>query len=147
MAIATLTPRRDESTARRTEPGRAPHSTHSAPAAERLRQALARALDAEGDQRLRRLSHANTSVTFEVSGSTPTKMTLLLDRNPPELHGGDQPAAITITLTPEQADRFAIGALSLPVTLASGRATWTGPVRSYLMVDAVIRSLLANAHG
>jgi hypothetical protein len=111
-----------------------------------LRRRLEAALDLEaGDPRRLRLSIANTSVTFNVPGREP--VTVLLDRNPPTVTNGSEPAEVTISLDSDQAERFSRGAISLPPLLLAGAATYQGPVRKYLMIDAVLRALLAANAG
>jgi hypothetical protein len=111
-----------------------------------LRRRLEAALDLEADDPRRlRLSVANTSVTFDVLGGE--SVTVLLDRNPPIVTDGSEPAEVTISLDPELADRFSQGAISLPPKLLAGAARCHGPVRKYLMVDAVLRGLLAANAG
>jgi hypothetical protein len=72
-------------------------------------------------------------------------VTLLLDREPPILVGGGEPAEITVELTDDQVRRFARGTLSLPSVLLSGAAGHRGPVRKYMTVDPVLRALLSEA--
>ncbi len=109
-------------------------------ASELLADALERALDRD-DQRVRRLARAGTSVRFVVEG-TRECVTLLLDRRPPECVPGDEPAEIEIRLTPVQAVRMAAGALKLPAALVHRHVTASGPVRRYMEIDVILRSLL-----
>lgn len=110
-----------------------------------LRGSLERAFDL-GGRRVHRLGSAKTSVTFEVDGSAERSITLLLDRHPPEIADGAEDAEITIELSGEQADRFARGELVLPNCLLRGEVASRGPVRKYLALDPILRSLLARAH-
>jgi hypothetical protein len=102
---------------------------------------------ASEDPRLARLGMAGTSVSFQVRDAPEQSVTVLLDRDPPTVTGGDEPAEITIELSEEQAARLARGALRLPPAMLSGQIGYRGPVRKYLMVDAVLRSLLAELNG
>jgi hypothetical protein len=111
-----------------------------------LREKLQSVLET-GDPRLTRLSHAGTSVTFQNVDTPSESVTMLLDRNPPVVADGDEPAEITIELTAEQAGRIARGALSLPPALLSGTIGYRGPVRKYLTVEPVLRSMLAELDG
>lgn len=111
--------------------------------AEHLRSNLERVL-ASGDGRLARLSAAETSVSFKTADAPDNSVTILLDRHPPLLADGNEPAEITIQLTAAQASRLAQGALLLPNALITGEVSFTGPVRKYLAVDPVLRSLLAG---
>jgi hypothetical protein len=108
-----------------------------------LRRNLERVL-ASGDSRLIRLSAAETSVSFQTRNAPGASVTILLDRHPPVLTDGDEPAEITIELSAAQATRLARGALLLPNALIGGEVAYTGPVRKYLAVDPVLRSLLAG---
>ena len=102
---------------------------------------------AGGDPRLRRLSAAETSVSLQITDAPQSSVTVLLDRKPPSLAGGDEPAEITIELDEAQAERLARGGLSLPPALLAGQVGYRGPVRKYLMVDPVLRALLADLEG
>jgi len=106
---------------------------------ERLRQALA-----SDDPRIGRLGSAGTSVRFYVRDDPDQSATVLLDRSPPSVIDGDEPAEVTIELEAAQAERLARGSLSLPPLLLSGAVGYRGPVRKYLMVDPVLRALLVE---
>jgi hypothetical protein len=118
-------------------------SASSEAGAAHLRRNLERVL-ASGDSRLIRLSAAETSVSFQTRDAPDASVTILLDRHPPVLTDGHEPAEITIELTAAQARRLARGALLLPNALIGGEVAYTGPVRKYLAVDPVLRSLLAG---
>ena len=109
-----------------------------------LREALERAL-ALGGRPVQRLGSAGTSVNFVVA-SGDSAVTLLLDRRPPEVTDGGQPAEVTIELTSEQALEFAAGNLMLPNKILAGEVAYRGPVRKYLTFDPVLRALLARAN-
>jgi hypothetical protein len=103
---------------------------------ERLRAVLA-----QDDAAVRRLSKAGTSVAFSRESAPDSAVTLLLDRRPPALaEGGD--AQIRIAFTDDAGDRFARGELVVSTALLEGEAQATGPVRRYLAVDPVLRGLL-----
>jgi hypothetical protein len=109
-----------------------------------LFQRLHAALSVEGAE-VRRLGAAGTSVTLWVTDAQESSVTLLLDRQPPAVVDGREPAESVIELTSEQADRFARGLLPLPGMLVAGRMAHSGPIRKYLSVDPVLRSLLLRA--
>ena len=111
-----------------------------------LRERLTSALETD-DPRIGRLGNAGTSVSFQVPDDPSQSVTVLLDRDPPAVLGGDEPAEITIELDAEQAERLARGGLSLPPALLAGKITYRGPVRKYLMIDPVLRALLADLDG
>ncbi len=98
---------------------------------------------ASRDPRVRRLGASGTSVTLIVKEAPDATVTVLLDRDPPAVVLGAEPAEITIELTRADATRFAHGQLSLPTALMGGHIPYRGPVRKYLVVDPVLRSLLA----
>ena len=103
-----------------------------------LRERLGRVLERD-DAKVLYLASARTSVSF----NTPCEsVTLLLDRRPPALADDGEPAEIELVLDDEQAERFLAGKLNVPLALLAGEVTWRGPVRRYLVVDAVLRSLL-----
>ena len=109
-----------------------------------LHESLEEALLIGGDQ-VRRLGSAGTSVTFLVVDAPKMSVTLLLDRDPPEVAEGSSPAEITIEMDSDQALAFARGELSLPTRILSGDIAYSGPVRKYLSLDPIVRSLLARA--
>ncbi|MHB8693470.1 MAG: hypothetical protein ACYDHH_19715 [Solirubrobacteraceae bacterium] len=111
-----------------------------------LRDRLEQALSTD-DPRINRLGGAGTSVCFQVRDDPGQSATLLLDRSPPSVIGGDEPAEITIELNNQQAERLARGSLSLPPLLLTGAVGYRGPVRKYLMVDPVLRALLSDVEG
>jgi phospholipid/cholesterol/gamma-HCH transport system ATP-binding protein len=111
-------------------------------AAQRLRRELARALAADADLATR-LSRARTSVRFAV-GDTGQGATVLLDRDPPEVIDGDEPAEIEIGLTVVQAARLAAGELSLAAATFAGVVSFQGPIRKYLEVDPILHGLIAG---
>ena len=108
-----------------------------------LRERLERVF-ATGDPRLVRLGAAGTSVNFQNVDVPEESVTILLDRQPPDLAGGREPAEITIELTSGQATQLARGVLALPSALIGGDVGYRGPVRKYLAVDPVLRGLLAD---
>ncbi len=100
----------------------------------------------QGGSQVERLGSAGTSVTFLVADAPKRSVTLLLDRSPPEVTDGGSPAEITIELDKKQAEGFARGELALPTRIASGEIPYTGPVRKYLSLDPIVRSLLARVN-
>ena len=110
-----------------------------------LRESLEGAMLLEGDQ-VRRLGSAGTSVTFSIVDAPKASVTLLLDRQPPAVADGSEPAEITIELTAELAASFARGELALPTRIFSGEVPYNGPVRKYLSFDPILRSLLGRVN-
>jgi ABC-type multidrug transport system fused ATPase/permease subunit len=109
--------------------------------ADAITEALGRRSAAVG-----RLSYARTSVAFHVEGGN-NPCTLLLDRRPPTLTGGNEPAEIELHLTPRQAHRLALGRLPRPNAVLSRAVSSRGPVRRYLEVDPILQNLLATRPG
>jgi hypothetical protein len=108
-----------------------------------LRARLERAF-ATTDSRLERLGMAGTSVRFQDRDLPDAAVTVLLDRQPPAVAGAEEPAEVRIVLSSEQFKRFALGILELQPALLNGEAAWSGPVRKYLAVHSVLRSLLID---
>lgn len=106
-----------------------------------LIDALQDALALNG-RRVHRLGSARTSVTFEILDEHGAAVTLLLDRHPPVVVDAGEPAEVTITFTTAQAVSFMRGEMVLPNQLMAGTVTSRGPVRRYLRVDPILRSLL-----
>lgn len=111
-----------------------------------LREAVERALGLGGRPVLR-LGSAGTSVRFVVGGDVGGAVTVLLDRHPPVVVNGGEPAEITIELDVGQAELFAGGRLVLPNCLLRGEVGCRGPVRKYLGFDPILRALLGRANG
>ena len=88
-----------------------------------------------------RLAFAETSVCLRAGRSQA--VTLLLDRLPPEVHVGAQPAEVEVELPRGALDKLAAGELLLPLALMAGEARHAGPVRRLLGVSPILRSLLA----
>jgi phospholipid/cholesterol/gamma-HCH transport system ATP-binding protein len=105
-----------------------------------IHEALSRGLQS-GHPSVDRLRHARTSIRFTIEDEA---VTLLLDRTPPEVTEGDEPAEIEITLTPEQAARYAAGKLPIPRAVVTGTVRSRGPVRKYLEVDAIVQWLIGE---
>jgi hypothetical protein len=107
-----------------------------------LREALAHCQDVRGA----RIARARTAVQLRVvdpvtgEGSGPV---LFCDRPEPAVSMDGGPAEVTITLSPEQARRFCHGDLQLSTALVDGDVTATGPARKFLVVEPIVRSLLA----
>ena len=109
-----------------------------------VQDALRRALDTQ-PHGAERLSFAQTSVVFRLSDQDDT--TLLLDRDPVVVTGGGEPAEVEIVLSPEQAEAFIAGRLPMTSAIVTGAVQRSGPVRKYLEVDAILRSMLTASVG
>jgi len=115
------------------------------PAMRRLATALHAAITADLPG-ANRLSYAHTSVRFCIRG-VDDAITLLLDRTPPRLVAGGEPAEIEIDLAAEQAGSYLEGGLPIPAAVAAGLVEVRGPVRKYLEVDPILRARLAWVAG
>jgi len=107
-----------------------------------LPEAMAAALDQDRDC-IRRLRYANTIVRLGVD-DTDEHITLLLDRDPAAISYDHDVPEIEIAFTAEQAALYAQGRLHLPSTLERGALRASGPLRKYLEVEPIIRSVLAE---
>lgn len=108
----------------------------------RLRARLEEVLRLE-DPAVLRLGSAGTSIAFVVTDGEPERVTLLLDREPPEISDVES-AEITVEMTARRAREFSTGRLVLSTCLIAGEAQYTGPARKYLAVDPILRGLLAR---
>lgn len=106
-----------------------------------MRERVERVLEREGSA-VQRLGEAGTSITFVVLGGEQEPVTLLLDRVPPQLATA-QDSEITVELDADHAQRFMRGQLVLSTCLIEGGASCRGPIRKYLVVDPILRRLLA----
>lgn len=109
----------------------------------RLRENLSAALDLDA-RASHRLGKAGTSLT--ISNGTADSVTLLLDRDPPEI-STDEHAEITLELDADQIKEFARGHLVVANCLMLATATFDGPIRKYLAVDPILRGLLRRVAG
>lgn len=88
-----------------------------------------------------RLAFAETTVCLRAGEHAA--VTLLLDRIPPEVRLGEEPAEIGVDLSPESLAQLANGELLLPLTLLAGQGSHRGPVRRLLALSPILCSLLA----
>lgn len=114
-------------------------------AARRLGESVVHALELGGSA-VHRLGPAGTSARFVVAGADERSVTLLLDRQPPQVVRGQEPAEIRIDFDTEQATLFSKGELIVPNCIVGGEVSYRGPVRKYLRVDPILRALLARAN-
>lgn len=126
-------------------------STHADPSMERTSRQLEFRGRVESavrgdDHAALRLGRAGTSVAFRIGDDAVSSATLLLDRQPPEVRDGSEPAEVIIELTHDAAARFLRGELVLGTAIYSGLVTCRGPVRRYLGVDPILRGRLLRGH-
>jgi phospholipid/cholesterol/gamma-HCH transport system ATP-binding protein len=106
----------------------------------RLLDAL-RQVTASDRPEVRRLCYARAAVAFRVGDHAGA--TLLLDRRPPAVVP-EAAAEIEIQLTSEHAQGLLDGSLPTAALIARGEVATRGPVRRYLEVDPILRSLLGR---
>jgi phospholipid/cholesterol/gamma-HCH transport system ATP-binding protein len=121
-------------------------STDMSPAAHNLGDALRRALEHDGDARVLRLTRMGSSVRFVIEGDDTT-LTLLLDRTPPVVTSGDEPAEITFSVPRDLVAELAFGRLPMAPAVIAGEVTGSGPIRQYLEIDPILQSLLRDVAG
>ncbi|WP_354700074.1 ABC transporter [Paraconexibacter sp. AEG42_29] len=112
----------------------------SAPAIQRLRHALDDVLGT-GDPAVTRLRRAHASIAF-IDDASGERVGLDLDGTTAVTDGRD--ADIVITLDPDDLARMARGEINLPLAVCAGEVKTSGPVRQYLRVDVILRTLLAD---
>lgn len=111
-----------------------------------LQDALASCDDLRGA----RIARARTSVHVVIvdpvtgEGSGPV---LMCDRPRPSVSLDGGPAESAIYLTPEQARRYCAGELQLATALVAGEVRATGPARKFLVVEPILRALIAECPG
>jgi phospholipid/cholesterol/gamma-HCH transport system ATP-binding protein len=96
--------------------------------------------DAASDPELsRRLSLAETTVEFVLADDPDLAVTLLLDRNPIQVHrGGDADAEISLRIASFDLAHLTSEDFRLPMAIARGRVQAIGPVRKFLRVVPVL---------
>jgi len=110
-----------------------------------LRHAHEQALES-GRRSVPRLVHAATTVAFRVTDRPEESFSIRLDRRPCAVVDLE-PSEIELTLTAEQAEQAATGALSLVSAVLGGDVAYRGPVRRYLEVEPILRGILAEQAG
>lgn len=106
----------------------------------RLRETLESALRGREDI-VRRLGHADTAVTFRVGQRD--EATLLCEASRVQVAAGHDLGEIVLELSEEQARRFCAAELCIPTAVATGSIHFEGPVRRFLTVASVLRTLIA----
>ena len=91
-----------------------------------------------------RLARARTSVAIQVGDDPRSGVTLRCEGNGASVERAVRPAEVGIQLTAEQASRFGHGRLALPVLLVEGEIACSGPVRRFLAVEPILRSLIRS---
>lgn len=85
-----------------------------------------------------RLTHAETTACIRIAG-TAEGVTLLFDRDPPQIRPAPEPTEIEIENAKEDARNVLDGEELPPLLLLSGRALHRGPVRRVLRVAPILR--------
>ena len=89
-----------------------------------------------------RLARARTSVAIQVGEDPRSGVTLRCEGDGATVERAVRPAEVNIRLTAEQASRFGHGRLPLPVMLVEGEIVCSGPVRRFLAIEPMLRSLI-----
>jgi phospholipid/cholesterol/gamma-HCH transport system ATP-binding protein len=98
---------------------------------------------ASGAPELTRLAYAEVAVALRITGDDATNV-MLLNARPVKVEV-NAPADVELRLDAELALRFLAGGLPMTDAVISGAVHTRGPVRRYLEVDPILRSLLRRA--
>lgn len=95
-----------------------------------------------------RLGRTGTTVRISLREDPGEALTLLLDRQPPELHDGDQ---TTVTESSLEIEAVALAgvldrSVRLAVAVIDGRATYHGPIRKFLRVTPILIAAANHEH-
>jgi hypothetical protein len=95
----------------------------------------------EDDRIGRRLAQAQTTVQVDLADEPDLCVTLLLDRSPIEILNGEHASEVEMTLSSVDLDRMWSRDFHLPMAIARGRVGVRGPVRKFLRVMPIVRTL------
>jgi phospholipid/cholesterol/gamma-HCH transport system ATP-binding protein len=138
---------RDEQIARGAWLADAPEHSQAHAQSERVLDAFASAIDAAADdpELSRRLALADTTVEVILADEPDLSVTLLLDRTPIEVRrGGGDDAEVTLQIASFDLAHLVSGEFKLAMAIARGRVRASGPVRKFLSVVPILRSLQAG---
>lgn len=95
-----------------------------------------------------RLGRTGTSVRISLREAPDEVLTLLLDRQPPELHQGDE---VTVTESSLDIEAPALAGIldrsvRMAVAVIDGRATYDGPIRKFLRVMPILIAAANDEH-
>jgi phospholipid/cholesterol/gamma-HCH transport system ATP-binding protein len=143
---------RDEQIARGEWLADAPEHSHAHAQSERVLDAFASAIESAADdpELSRRFALADTTVEVILADEPDLSLTLFLDRTPIEVRsGGDGDAEITLEIASFDLAHLVSGEFKLAMAIARGRVRASGPVRTFLSVVPILRTLQAghDPHG
>jgi hypothetical protein len=120
-----------------------PDRPASAPAAAIRAAAVQTLRDAAGDERLsRRLAVVGAIVAIELRGHPDATFAVRMEDGAIAiLDEGDPRADIRLTMDPVDLHELFAGGLHLPMKIARGRVTYTGQVRRFLRVIAILAEM------
>jgi hypothetical protein len=99
--------------------------------------------DAAGDERLSsRLAVVDATVAIELRGHADATFAVRMEHGAIAiLHEGDPRPDIRLTMDPVDLHELFAGGLHLPMKIARGRVTYTGQVRRFLRVIAILAEM------
>ncbi len=130
----------------------APEHSRAHAQSERVLDAFASAIESAADdpELSRRLALADTTVEVVLADEPDLSLTLFLDRTPIEVRsGGDDEAEVILQIASFDLAHLVSGEFKLAMAIARGRVRASGPVRKFLSVVPILRSLQAgqDPHG
>jgi phospholipid/cholesterol/gamma-HCH transport system ATP-binding protein len=121
----------------------APEHSHAHAQSEGVLEAFAASIQAAADdpEMSRRLALADTRVEIILADEPDLSVMLLLDRIPIEVQPGAGDAEVTLEIASFDLAHLVSGEFKLAMAIARGRVRATGPVRKFLTVVPILRSL------
>lgn len=95
-----------------------------------------------------RLGRTGTTVRISLRETPDAVLTLLLDRQPPELHQGDESTVTESSLEIEAPALAGIldRSVRMAVAVIDGRATYDGPIRKFLRIMPILIAAANHEH-
>jgi phospholipid/cholesterol/gamma-HCH transport system ATP-binding protein len=142
---------RDEQIAQDSWLADVPEHSRAHAQSERVLESFAASIEdaAEDPEISRRLALADTRVEVTLADEPDLSLILLLDRTPIELRrggGGEDDAEVTLEIASFDLAHLLSGEFKLAMAIARGRVRASGPVRKFLTIVPILRSLEAG-HG
>jgi phospholipid/cholesterol/gamma-HCH transport system ATP-binding protein len=134
---------RDEQIGRGAWLADAPEHSHAHAQSERVLEAFATSIETAADdpEISRRLALADTRVEVTLADEPDLSLVLLLDRTPIEVQRGGGDAEVTLEIASFDLAHLVSGEFKLAMAIARGRVRASGPVRKFLTVVPILRSL------
>lgn len=108
-----------------------------------LRDALAACDELRGARIARARTSVHVRIVDPVTGESDGPV-VVCDRPRPSVSLDGHPAECAVYLTPEQARSYCAGELQLATALVAGEVRATGPARKFLVVEPIVRALIAE---